>query len=290
MTTATEDGPGTIPVLADGPERASGTAIGIDVGGTGVKAGLVDLATGQLRSPRIRRATPRPATPEAVADVAAACVADLVGDGGVPSDMPAGCGLPGVTKDGRLRTASNIDPSWIDAPAQQLFADRLGRPVAIINDADAAGIAELAFGPASHGAGTVLLLTIGTGIGSALFVDGRLLPNTELGQMQFHGRAAETLVSGVARDRRHIGWKRWARDFSAYLAQLEAYLWPDLIILGGGLSKEFARYGERLVSRAPIVTAGLLNTAGIVGAAIFGDRAARAGGASLPRPQRGDPV
>jgi polyphosphate glucokinase len=260
-----------------------GTAIGIDVGGTGVKAGLVDLASGALRSPRVRRPTPRPATPGAVADAAAACVADLVVEGGLPSDMPAGCGLPGVTKEGRLKTASNIDPSWIDAPAQQLFADRLGRPVAIVNDADAAGIAELAFGPARYRVGTVLLLTIGTGIGSALFVDGRLMPNTELGQLQFHGRAAETLLSGVARDRRHVGWKRWAREFSAYLAQLEAYLWPDLIILGGGVSKEFARYGERLVSRAPLVTASLLNTAGIVGAAIFGDQAARAGEASLPR-------
>jgi polyphosphate glucokinase len=258
-------------------------AIGIDVGGTGVKAGVVDLATGELRSPRVRRATPRPPTPEAIIETAVACVAELIAGGHVTPGMPAGCGLPGVVKDGRLKTAANIDAAWIDAPAEQLLADRLGRPVAIVNDADAAGMAELAFGAARDRAGTVLLLTIGTGIGSALFVDGRLVPNTELGHVQFHGRAAETLVSGASRDRRHIGWKRWARDFSAYLAQLEAYLWPDLIILGGGISKEFARYGERLVSRAPIVTAGLLNTAGIVGAAMLGDHAARAGTASLPQ-------
>jgi len=143
-------------------------------------------------------------------------------------------------------------------------------------------MAELAFGAARDHAGIVLLLTIGTGIGSALFVDGVLMPNTELGHVAFHGRAAETLVSAVSRERRHVGWKRWARDFSAYLAQLEAYLWPDLIILGGGISKEFARYRARLVSRAPIVPARLLNTAGIVGAAMIGDRAARAGSASLP--------
>jgi len=258
-------------------------AIGIDVGGTGIKAGVVDLATGELRSRRVRRVTPQPPTPEAIIETVAACVADLIAGGHVPSQMPAGCGLPGVVKDGRLRTAANIDPSWIDTPAQQLLADRLGRPVAIVNDADAAGMAELAFGAARDRAGTVLLLTIGTGIGSALFVDGRLVPNTELGHVQFHGRSAETLVSGVSRDRRHIGWKRWARDFSAYLAQLEGYLWPDLIILGGGISKEFARYSDRLVSRAPIVAASLLNTAGIVGAAMLGDEAVRNSTASSPQ-------
>jgi polyphosphate glucokinase len=260
----------------------AGMAIGIDVGGTGVKAGLVDLVSGALVSPRIRRSTPRPATPQAIAEAAAACVADLVAGGRVTAETPAGCGLPGVVKDGRLKTAANIDPSWIDAPAEQMLADRLGRPVVIINDADAAGMAELAFGAARDREGVILLLTIGTGIGSALFVDGRLVPNTELGHVVFHGRSAETLVSGVARERRHIGWKRWGREFSAYLAQLEAYFWPDLIILGGGISKEFARYRDRLVSRAPIVPANLLNTAGIVGAAMIGDHAARVGSASLP--------
>lgn len=257
-------------------------AIGIDIGGTGVKAAVVDLATGELRSPRVRRATPQPATPEAVIETTAAVVEQLVVDGRSAPHMPAGCGLPGVVKDGRLQTAANIDAGWVGAPAQQLLADRLGRPVTIVNDADAAGVAELALGAAKGRTGTVLLLTIGTGIGSAVFVDGRLVPNTEFGHVPFHGGAAEQRISGVARERRRVGWKRWAREFSEYLGLLETYLWPDLIILGGGISKEFARYGERLVSRAPIVPAGLLNTAGIVGAALTGDRAARMGTASMP--------
>jgi polyphosphate glucokinase len=270
------------------PQRRStrrssgGLAIGIDVGGTGVKAAVVDLATGELRSPRVRRPTPQPATPEAVIGIAATVVDQLVANGHATPDMPAGCGLPGVVKDGRLKTAANIDVSWIDAPTQQLLADRLGRPCAIVNDADAAGVAELAFGAARGRMGTVLLLTIGTGIGSALFVDGVLVPNTELGHVLFHGRDAEALVSAVSRERRKIGWKRWAREFSAYVALLERYFWPDLIILGGGISKAFDRYGPHLVSRAPIVTASLLNSAGIVGAAMTGEHAARMGVASLP--------
>jgi polyphosphate glucokinase len=273
------------------PQRRStrrssgGLAIGIDVGGTGVKAAVVDLATGELHSPRVRRPTPQPATPEAVIGIAATVVDQLVATGHATQDMPAGCGLPGVVKDGRLKTAANIDVSWIDAPTQQLLADRLGRPCAIVNDADAAGVAELAFGAARGRMGTVLLLTIGTGIGSALFVDGVLVPNTELGHVLFHGRDAEALVSAVSRERRKIGWKRWAREFSAYVALLERYFWPDLIILGGGISKAFDRYGPHLVSRAPIVTASLLNSAGIVGAAMTGDHAARTGIAS--RPSRG---
>ncbi|MFI5254144.1 MAG: polyphosphate--glucose phosphotransferase [Candidatus Limnocylindrales bacterium] len=272
------------------PGEVARTAIGVDVGGTGVKAGLVDLATGELHSRRIRRATPKPATPEAIAAAALACVDDLVAASPVASDLPAGCGLPGVVKDGRLKTATNLDKSWLDAPAQQLLADRLGRPVAIVNDADAAGLGEMTFGAGRGQGGTVLLLTIGTGIGSALFVNGRLVPNTELGVFPFHGRNVETLISGASRERRHVGWKRWARDFSAYIAELEACFWPDLIILGGGISKEWPRYGARLVSRAPIVPALLLNSAGIVGAAMVGDAAARAETASLPHPPAADRV
>jgi len=274
--------PETTPQRRSTRRSSRGLAIGIDVGGTGVKAAVVDLATGELRSPRVRRPTPQPATPGAVIEVAAAVVNQLIADGHATPDMPAGCGLPGVVKDGRLKTAANIDASWIDAPAQQLLADRLGRPCVIVNDADAAGIAEMAFGAARDRTGTVLLLTIGTGIGSALFVDGVLVPNTELGHVHFHGRIAEALVSAVSRERRKIGWKRWAREFSAYLALLESYFWPDLIILGGGISKAFDRYGPHLVSRAPIVTASLLNSAGIVGAAMTGEHAARTGIASRP--------
>jgi len=179
-----------------------------------------------------------------------------------------------VVKYGRLKTAANIDPSWIDAPAEELISARLGRPVLILNDADAAGLAELTYGAGVGSEGTVLLLTIGTGIGSALFVDGRLVPNTEFGHLEFHCRGAETLLSGAARERRGLGWKAWARQFSEFLAALELYVSPDLIILGGGVSKVMGKYEKHLRCRAPIVPARLLNTAGIVGAAMAGANAA----------------
>ncbi|HEY8199643.1 MAG TPA: ROK family protein, partial [Candidatus Limnocylindrales bacterium] len=180
------------PAAAASPEMgaaaAAPRAIGIDIGGTGVKAGVVDLELGELVSPRVRRATPQPSTPEAVLDVVAVVVDELIGGGWATDGMPAGCGLPGVVKFGRLTTAANIDPGWVNAPVQQMLADRLGRPVSIGNDADVAGMAELVFGAARGEMGTVLMLTLGTGIGSALFVDARLVPNTEFGHLQFHGK------------------------------------------------------------------------------------------------------
>jgi polyphosphate glucokinase len=243
-------------------------AIGIDVGGTGVKAAVVDLATGELVSPRIRQKTPRPSTPEAVLEVIGTIVDRLVAEGHADATIPAGAGLPGVTKRGRLLTAANIEKAWVDFPAQEELERRLGRPVRLINDADAAGLAEVAFGAAKGVPGTVLLLTIGTGVGSAILVDGRLLDSTEFGHVTYRGKEAETLVSGASRVRRKLGWRRWAREFSEYLALLEAWFWPDLIILGGGVSKEHAKYAKWLTSRAPIVTATFLNTAGIIGAAL----------------------
>jgi len=243
-------------------------AIGIDVGGTGVKAAVVDLATGEMVSPRIREKTPQPATPEAVIE-AVGLIVDRLGEGGhLDPGMPAGAGLPGVVKHGRLLTAANIDPRWVDFPAQDALAARLGRPVRLINDADAAGLAEVAFGAARGVPGTVMLLTIGTGIGSALLIDGTLLDSTEFGHVPYRRRDAETWISGSARERRAIGWRRWAGEFSEYLALLDRWFWPDLIILSGGVSKEYAKYGKWLKARAPIVTARYLNTSGIVGAAL----------------------
>jgi polyphosphate glucokinase len=171
-------------------------------------------------------------------------------------------------KRGRLLTAANIEAAWVDYPAQDVLEERLGRPVRLINDADAAGLAEVAFGAAKDVPGTVLILTIGTGIGSALLVDGKLLDSTEFGHVTYRRKDAEWLVSGTARERRGIGWRRWAREFSEYLALLEKWFWPDLIILGGGVSKEHAKYAKWLKSRAPIVTASFLNISGIVGAAL----------------------
>ena len=247
-------------------------AIGIDVGGTGVKAAVVDLATGELVSPRIREKTPQPATPAAVLETIGRIVDRLAEGGHLDATMPAGAGLPGVVKQGRLVTAANIDPGWVDYPAQAALEERLGRPVRLINDADAAGLAEVAFGAAKGVPGTVMLLTIGTGIGSALLIDGTLLDSTEFGHVPYRRKDAELWVSGAARERRAIGWRRWAGEFSEYLALLEKWFWPDLIILGGGVSKEYAKYGRWLKSRAPIVTARYLNTSGIIGAALAAGR------------------
>jgi polyphosphate glucokinase len=243
-------------------------AIGIDVGGTGVKAAVVDLATGELVSPRIREKTPQPSTPEAVIETVGRILDRLAADGHLDASIPAGCGLPGVVKQGRLLTAANIDKGWVDFPAQEALEARLGRPVRLINDADAAGLAEVAFGAAKGVPGTVLLLTIGTGIGSALLIDGRLLDSTEFGHVPYRRKDAELLISGAGRERRGIGWRVWAREFSEYLAMLEAWFWPDLIILGGGVSKEYAKYSKWLKSRAPMVTAKYLNASGIIGAAL----------------------
>ncbi len=257
-------------------------AIGIDIGGTGVKGAVADLERGELVSPRIRRPTPQPSTPDAVIGVVEIVVKELMDGGWATPAMPAGCGVPGVVKHGQLKTAANIDQGWVNAPVEQLLADRLGRPVAVGNDADVAGMAELFFGAARGQSGTVLMLTLGTGIGSALFVDGRLVPNTEFGHLQFHGKDAEKLLSATARERRGLSWKRWAKDFNQYLAQVELYFGPDLIILGGGGSKVYAKYVSYLTTSAPIVTARLLNSAGIVGAALLGQAAADEGTASLP--------
>lgn len=260
------------------PERAAERALGIDIGGTGIKAAVVDLATGQLVTERIRELTPQPATPDAVVDVAVHVVRRVEETGQLTPTMPGGAGFPSVIKDGRPMTAANLDHAWIGAPAQEMLQDRLGRPMLVLNDADAAGLAEVAHGAGKGQRGVVLMLTIGTGIGSALFTDGQLVPNLELGHIQFHGRDAETLVSGAARERRHLSWKKWGHEFSELLAQYEAYLWPDLIILGGGVSKEIAKYEKFLRTRAPLVPAAMLNTAGIVGAAMAGAAGAGAAG------------
>jgi polyphosphate glucokinase len=255
-------------------------ALGIDVGGTGVKAALVNLADGALLSRRVRRDTPDPSTPKAVVATIARVVEAIAEDIDLPPELPVGCGVPGVVKGGRLLTAANIDKGWLEVSAAEMIGAALGRRVHLINDADAAGIAEMEFGAGRDHHGTVLMLTIGTGIGSGLFLDGRLVPNTELGHLEVNGRDAETRMSGSARERRRLKWPRWADEFNVYLARIEAYLWPDLIILGGGVSKVNARYGHLLESRAPIVVAQFLNSAGIAGAALYAARVEAALGSS----------
>ena len=278
------------PIVPAPGTSLTGRALGIDVGGTGVKTALVDLASGELISSRVRLKTPLPATPSAVADTVRQVVDTVAAECDLPADLPVGCGLPGVVKFGRLLTATNIDKAWLDVEVEKLIGDALGREVHALNDADAAGVAEMALGAGRGVPGTVLLLTIGTGIGSALFIDGVLVPNTELGQLEFKGQMAEQLVSGAARDRRGLKWKAWAAEFNEYLARVELYLWPDLFIFSGGVSKSMAKFAPLLDCRAPFVAAHLLNTAGIIGAALSAG-AARGAGANPPvEPPAGTPA
>jgi polyphosphate glucokinase len=268
----------------------TGPALGIDVGGTGVKAAIVDLASAELLTPRVREKTPQPSTPEAVIETMASVVERVLAEHPPVPDLPIGCGLPGAIKHGHMKTAANLDKSWVDFDATTRISERLERPVHVINDADAAGMAELAYGEARGVDGTVILLTVGTGIGSALISDGRLVPNTEFGHLIMRRKVSETLVSGAARDRRALGWKAWAREFNEYLAMVEFFFWPDRIILGGGVSKESQRYWSYLSTEAELVKARYLNTSGIIGAAYAAGLAAheaRAPG-STAGPARGD--
>ncbi|MEO8625253.1 MAG: polyphosphate--glucose phosphotransferase [Candidatus Limnocylindrales bacterium] len=261
--------PATKPALA-------AAALGIDVGGTGVKAALVDVTTGELLSHRHRINTPKPATPDAIAQAIVHVVGLVAAERALPPELPAGVGIPGPIKDGVVMTAANIDKHWIGANAETLVGKALGRRAFAINDADAAGLAEIRFGAGRDVPGTVLILTVGTGIGSGLFVNGQLVPNTEFGHLEFRGKDAEVRISGVARERRHLRWRVWANEFNAYLARVELYFWPDLIILGGGVSKELKKYEKWLDSRVPIVPAHFLNTSGIVGSAMYAADRARA--------------
>jgi len=237
--------------------------IGIDVGGTGIKAAEVETEDGSLLTPRSRVLTPHPATPDAVAAAAAALIEPL------GRELPVGIGFPAVVRDGTTVTAANVDAGWIGLHAQALFATALGRPAVMLNDADAAGLAEVRFGAGRGVPGVVLLLTLGTGIGSALFLDGRLVPNTELGHLELRGKDAELRASAAVRDEKRLSWKAWAARLDEYLMMVEHLFSPDLIILGGGVSKDADRFVPRLTVGTRVVPAALRNEAGIVGAALW---------------------
>ncbi len=243
-------------------------AIGVDVGGSGIKAAVVDVDAGQFRSDRIRVATPDPSTPEAVITAIGRMSKRLARAAKLDPTTPVGVGLPGVTMDGTLKTASNIDPSWMGFPVVERLRKATGRPVTIVNDADAAGIAEMRFGIGKDRQGTVIFLTLGTGVGSGVFLDGKLVPNTEFGQMEIRGRAAERRSAAAARIRRGLSWKAWTQDLDEHLHRIEDLMWPNLLILGGGVSKHGDRFIPKLTVRAPVVAATLRNDAGIIGAAI----------------------
>jgi polyphosphate glucokinase len=262
------------PPVPQAGTRLEGRALGVDVGGTSVKAGLVDLASGELLSSLLERPTPQPSTPSVVIETIGALVDRLASEVAFEPHVAAGCGIPSVVKFGRAKTAANIDHSWIDAPAEEMLAERLHRPVLLINDADAAGLAEMTYGAGAGNDGTVLFIGVGTGIGTAMFIERHLLPNVELGHLEFRGQDAEKLVSGAARERRGLDWEAWANDFNDYIARMEAYFWPDLILIGGGVCRAWDKYERFLRSRAPMVPARLLATAGTVGAALAGANAA----------------
>jgi len=238
-------------------------ALGIDIGGSGIKGAPVDVATGKLIAPRQKIATPRPALPDAVADVVTQLTTSFSWSG------PVGITFPGVVTDGVTRTAANLDPAWLGTDAGALFGKAAGNPVRVLNDADAAGVAEMTFGAGVGEKGTVLMLTFGTGIGSALFTDGLLVPNTEFGHIEIHGHDAESRASERAKELKDLSWGKWAGRVDEYLQHIEALLSPHLIIVGGGISKQSEKWVPRLTGiRARIVPAALLNDAGIVGAAM----------------------
>jgi polyphosphate glucokinase len=240
--------------------------LGIDVGGTGIKAAVVDTRRGVMVTERIRVATPQPATPDAVSRATAELVE------GLAPGAPVGIGFPAVVSGGHTLTAANVDPLWLGAPAQEIFTAALGRPCTLVNDADAAGLAEMRFGSGRGERGVVLLLTLGTGIGSALFVDGMLVPNTEFGHLELSGQKAESRAAAVVRDRDNLSWARWADRLTAYLQHLEGLVWPDLIIIGGGVSKRPEKFLPYLETRrARLAMAAMGNAAGVVGAALVAD-------------------
>lgn len=237
--------------------------LGIDIGGSGMKGAPVDIETGLLTADRFRIPTPKPATPDAVTDAVAEMVRHFDWKG------PFGCAFPARIKHGIATTASNIDPTWIGTHVEDMLFQKTGLPSAVVNDADAAGLAEIGFGAARDRKDVVMMLTFGTGIGSALFIKGNLVPNTELGHLLLHGMVAEHYASERARKMARLGWKRWAKRVQEYLDRIEFLFAPDLIVFGGGVSKpkRRARYFDFLKTQAELLPAELQNHAGIVGAA-----------------------
>lgn len=238
--------------------------LGIDIGGSGIKGAPVDVATGALLAERHRIATPKPATPAAVARVVHKIAKHFDWSG------PLGCAFPARIKQGKALTAVNVDDSWLQADVASLIEERTGCPTTVLNDADAAGLAEMTFGAGRDRADLVLLLTFGTGIGSALFINRILVPNTELGHIILHGQSAEPYAADRARKKDGLTWKQWAGRVQEYLDRIEFLLSPDLIIIGGGVSKpkRAEKYFKYLDTQAELVTAKLRNEAGIVGAAL----------------------
>ncbi|BBZ34161.1 polyphosphate--glucose phosphotransferase [Mycolicibacterium confluentis] len=245
------------------PDPNKNHGFGIDVGGSGVKGGIVDLDTGQLVGERFKLPTPQPATPEAVAKT----IADVVAHFGWTG--PLGVTYPGVVTDGVVRTAANVDKSWIGTNASEVYSNALGgQAVTVLNDADAAGLAEERFGAGRDNSGVIVLLTFGTGIGSAVIHNGLLLPNTEFGHIEVDGKEAEHRAASSVKERKAWTYERWTKEVTKVLVAVENAIWPELIIVGGGISRKADKWVPLLTNRTPVVAAALQNTAGIVGAAM----------------------
>ena len=243
-------------------DRDDNLVLGVDIGGTGIKGAPVDVERGTLAGERLRILTPQPATPKPVADV----VADIAGHFGWVGRV--GVTFPAVVKSGVALTAVNVDEEWVGTDAAELFTNRLGSPVTVLNDADAAGLAEMRFGAGRDQKGVVVMITLGTGIGCGMFVDGRLIPNTELGHIEIDGKDAERIAADSVRERKNLSWKKYASRVEEYLRRLDKLIWPDLIIIGGGASKKADQFLPYVDVRPPVVPATLQNEAGIVGAAL----------------------
>jgi polyphosphate glucokinase len=237
--------------------------LGIDIGGSGIKGALVDLDAGRFAQDRLRIPTPDGGRPDDVARVVAEIVAHFPDVEG-----PIGCTFPAVMSNGVALTAANVDTSWIGTDAQALFAAAAGRDFVVVNDADAAGIAEMRFGAGNGEQGVVLMLTLGTGIGSALFVDGVLVPNTEFGHIEVNGKPAEHRAAESVRETHDLKWKDWAERLDEVIAAIDRTVWPELIMIGGGVSKKSDKFLPHLRPRARVIPAQLLNDAGIIGAAL----------------------
>ncbi len=239
---------------------------GIDIGGSGIKGCPVDLSVGKFADERLRIPTPSPSTPQAIAAVVSQIVSSFENQTG---DEPIGVTFPAVIQRGVARSAANVDQSWIGTDVDRLFTAQIGRPVHVVNDADAAGVAEARYGAAKGVPGVVIMATLGTGIGTALLLDGQLVPNTELGHLEIDGHDAESRAADSAREREDLNWEKWAKRLQRYFETLEKLFTPDLFVVGGGVSKKSDKYLPLLSLRTPIIPAQLLNDAGIIGAAVL---------------------
>ena len=240
----------------------TGPVLGVDIGGSGVKGAPVDLGTAEFTAERFRLETPQPATPRAVTGAFTAVVERF------PTRGTIGCTFPGIVQHGVIRSAANMEKSWVGTDAAHVFSAAVGRPVVVLNDADAAGLAETHYGAARGQDGVVLVLTFGTGIGSALLHKGELVPNTEFGHLQLEGGAAEAYAAAAVRDDEDLSWEDWGGRVNRYLHHLELLFTPDRFVIGGGVSRKFDKFAAYLDVRAEVVPAELRNQAGIVGAAL----------------------